>query len=74
MVLLSSAPQQRLIRRLPDEGVLEGYGAAGHPRRLVEQLRGLEVGQTSLERRRGQPRDGLEQGDGNVLANDRRHL
>ena len=54
--------------------MLKGYSAVGHPGRLVEQLCGLELDQTSLERRQGQPRDGFEQGRlaGAVFAHEKR--
>jgi hypothetical protein len=54
--------------------MLEGQSAVGNTRRLVEQLHGLEVGQTPLECRLGQLRDGLEQGHGDVFADDCRQL
>ena len=53
------------------EGVLEGVLALRKEPCLVQELGGLEVGETALQRRLGQLGDGLQQGDGDVLADHR---
>jgi hypothetical protein len=74
MVALPRARQQRLIGHLLGQGVLEGVGALREEARLVEELGGLEVRQTAMQRRLGQLGNGLQQGQGHLGANDRSGL
>ena len=58
----------------PGEGAFERHDAVSNTRRFVEQLHCLKVGQAPLKHRRGNLCDSLEQGHGDIPANDRRHL
>ena len=61
---LEEAPVGDLVR----EGVLEGVLEVGEEPGLVEELRGLQVGQRQPECGVGQLRDRLKLGEGDVLA------
>src|SRR5215468_5385241 len=63
---LEQTPVGHLLR----EGVLEGVGNLGEEACLVEELDGLQVGETPAELRLGQLRESLEQGERYLHAND----
>src|SRR6266571_1253995 len=64
--------EQAVVGDLMGEGVLEGIGMVGEEPRLVQELGGLEVRQGAVDRRLGQLSNGLQQGQGHLVANDRR--
>ena len=68
--LLQEAP----IGYLVGEGVLEGVGELWEEARFVEELGGLQVPEPTVQRLLGQLRDGLQQQEGDLGADDRRGL
>ena len=56
------------------QGVLEGVVRLGEQAGLVEELRGLEMGEAAVQGVFGQLGDGLQQGQGDLMANDGRGL
>jgi hypothetical protein len=66
--------EQRLVGHLLGEGVLEGVLDVGEQARLIEELRRLEVSQTTIQRLVGQVRNGLEQRQRHLGTHHRRRL
>jgi hypothetical protein len=66
--------EQRFVGHLLGEGVLEGVLPLGEEARLVEELGPLELGQIAVQRLLREVGDGLEQGQGHLVADDRGRL
>jgi hypothetical protein len=66
--------QQAAVGHLVGEGMLEGVLPLGEQARLVEELGPLELGQTAVQRLLCAVGNGLEQGQGHLMANNRRCL
>src|SRR3970282_1251395 len=62
------------VGHLVGERVLEGVLKLGEEGRLVEELGGLEVAEVATERVLGQLRQGPEDGEGDILADNGRRL
>jgi hypothetical protein len=60
--------RETVVGHFLGEGVLESIGAIRKESGLVQELSGLEVGETSLQRRLGHPGNGLQEGDSDVFA------
>jgi hypothetical protein len=63
-------PQETAIGALVREGVLEGVLALWEEARFVQELGRLEVRQAAMQRRLGQLGNRLQQGQGDLRAND----
>ena len=68
----SSPLKQAPVRDFVREGVLERVFEVGEQARLVEELRTLQVREGAAQLRLGELGDGLQQGEGYILADDRR--
>jgi hypothetical protein len=68
--LKQEAPVGHLVR----QGMLEGVLRLGEQARLVQELRGLEVRQATVQGRLRQVDNGPQQGKGHVRANHRSGL
>ena len=66
--------EQTAVGDLMRQGVLEGEFALREQPGLVEELSGLQVGQATLQHLLGQLGNGLEQGQGYLVANHRSGL
>jgi hypothetical protein len=63
--------EQTVVGHLVRQGVLEGEFALGEQPGLVEELCRLQVGQATIQGRLRQLGDGLQQGQGDLVANHR---
>ena len=66
--------QETAVGHLVGEGVLEGVFEFGEEAGFVEELGGLQVAETAAQFLLGQLRDGLQEGEGHLSADDRRGL
>ena len=66
--------QEAAVGHLVRQGMLEGVFRLGEQAGLIQELRRLEVRQAAVQRRLGQLRNGLEQGQGHLGANHGRRL
>ena len=66
--------QETAVGHLVGEGVLEGVFEFGEEAGFVEELGGLQVAETAAQLLLGQLRDGLQEGEGHLGADDRRGL
>ena len=62
--------QEAAVGHLVRQGMLEGVFRLGEQARLIQELGRLEVRQAAVQRLLGQVRNGLEQGQGHLGAND----
>ena len=62
--------EQRLVGHLLSEGVLEGIFELGKEVGLVEEFRGLQLGERTVQARLGDLPQGLKQQEGYVRADD----
>jgi len=69
-----AVPQERPIRDLVGQGVLEGVLELGEEIGLVQELRGLELHEVLSKLLVGHAGDGLEQPERHVGADDGRRL
>ena len=66
--------QETAVGHLVGEGVLEGVLELGEEAGLVEELGGLQVAEAAAQLLLGQLRDGLQEGEGHLGADDGRGL
>ena len=62
--------QEAVVGHLVRQGMLEGVVRLGEQAGLIQELRRLQVRQAAVQRRLGQLRNGLEQRQGHLGAND----
>src|SRR2546426_2551754 len=74
MVMLLCAPQQRLVGNFLDQRVLEGVFDLGEKARFVQKLRREQMSEMSRELVVRALGDRLQESQGDLLADDRRHL
>jgi hypothetical protein len=66
--------EEAAVGDLVGEAVLEGVGEIREETGLVQELGGLEVREAAAQGLLGQVRDGLEEGEGDILPDHRRGL